>query len=126
MANKAPNATDEYVGKRIRMRRLTVGQSQTWLGDQLGVTFQQVQKYEKGINRVGASRMQQMADVLEVPVSYFFDGGPNDGKHRATPADAIDFLSTRYGVRISQSFPKIRSEELQRQIVGLIEAVATK
>ena len=122
---KAPKATDVYVGKRIRIRRLMLSKSQTWLGDQLGLTFQQVQKYEKGTNRVGASRMQQLAHVLQVPVSYFFDGGPqDDGEHKALPADSIDFLSTRYGIRISKSFLRIKSDALQRQIVELIEAAA--
>ena len=74
MAKKAPNPTDKHVGARVRMRRMMLGMSQEKLGDALGLTFQQVQKYEKGANRIGASRLQQIAHILQVPVSFFFDG----------------------------------------------------
>ena len=77
MAKKAPNPTDKHVGARVRMRRMMLGMSQEKLGDALGLTFQQVQKYEKGANRIGASRLQQIAHILQVPVSFFFDGAPN-------------------------------------------------
>jgi transcriptional regulator with XRE-family HTH domain len=76
MAIKTPNPTDKYVGARIRMRRLMLGMSQTGLAQGLDLTFQQIQKYEKGINRVGASRLQQIAHILKVPVEFFFEGGP--------------------------------------------------
>jgi transcriptional regulator with XRE-family HTH domain len=74
MAKKAPNPTDKHVGARVRMRRMMLSMSQEKLGDALGLTFQQVQKYEKGANRIGASRLQQIAHILQVPVSFFFDG----------------------------------------------------
>ena len=77
MAKKAPNPTDKHVGARVRMRRMMLSMSQEKLGDALGLTFQQVQKYEKGANRIGASRLQQIAHILQVPVSFFFDGAPN-------------------------------------------------
>ena len=80
MAKKAPNPTDKHVGARVRMRRMMLGMSQEKLGDALGLTFQQVQKYEKGANRIGASRLQQIAHILQVPVSFFFDGAPKDRK----------------------------------------------
>ena len=127
MTPRSATATDCYVGQRIRARRLGLGKTQEWLGDRLGVTFQQVQKYEKGANRVGASRMQQLAHVLEVPVSYFFDGGPHaDGRPTGVRSrfDAVRFMATRYGVRISRAFPKIKSEKLQRHLVRLIETAA--
>ena len=73
---KAPNPIDRHVGSRVRMRRMMLGMSQEKLGDALGLTFQQVQKYEKGTNRIGASRLQQISNSLQVPVSFFFDGAP--------------------------------------------------
>src|SRR6476660_9683849 len=76
MSVKAPNPVDKYVGSRIRMRRIMLGMSQEKLGESLGLTFQQVQKYEKGTNRVGASRLQQISEILQVPVSFLFEGGP--------------------------------------------------
>ena len=75
--SKAPNPVDKYVGSRVRMRRIMLGMSQEKLGEALGLTFQQVQKYEKGTNRVGASRIQQIAEILQVPVSFLFEGGPS-------------------------------------------------
>jgi transcriptional regulator with XRE-family HTH domain len=77
MSTKAPNPVDKYVGSRVRMRRIMLGMSQEKLGDALGLTFQQVQKYEKGTNRVGASRIQQISEILQVPVSFLFEGGPS-------------------------------------------------
>src|SRR6267378_4357029 len=77
MSTKAPNPVDKYVGSRVRMRRIMLGMSQEKLGEALGLTFQQVQKYEKGTNRVGASRLQQIAEILQVPVAFLFDGGPS-------------------------------------------------
>ena len=77
LAKKAPNPTDKHVGSRVRMRRMMLGMSQEKLGDALGLTFQQVQKYEKGTNRIGASRLQQISHILQVPVSFFFEGAPS-------------------------------------------------
>src|SRR6202451_3619859 len=77
MAKKAPNPIDKHVGSRVRMRRMMVGMSQEKLGDALGLTFQQVQKYEKGTNRIGASRLQQISLILQVSVSFFFEGAPH-------------------------------------------------
>jgi transcriptional regulator with XRE-family HTH domain len=99
-----------------------MGMSQTELGERLGVTFQQVQKYENGNNRISGSRIQQAANALQVPVSYFFDDSPQAGKHGHDIA--IDFLSTPYGARISKAFPRIKDQKLQLHIVGLIEHVA--
>ena len=76
-AKKAPNLTDQHVGKRVRMRRLMLAMSQEKLAAALGLTFQQVQKYERGANRIGASRLQQMSHILQVPVGFFFEGAPN-------------------------------------------------
>src|SRR6201746_2552328 len=81
IAKKAPNPTDKHVGARVRMRRMMLSMSQEKLGDALGLTFQQVQKYEKGANRIGASRLQQISQILQVPVSFFFEGAPNMPGH---------------------------------------------
>src|SRR4051812_47058615 len=98
MSTKAPNPVDKYVGSRVRMRRIMLGMSQEKLGEALGLTFQQVQKYEKGTTRVGASRLQQISKILQVPVSFLFDGGPSgttnsEGfREGAPPAYISDFL----------------------------------
>ena len=86
MAKKAPNPIDKHVGSRVRMRRMMLSMSQEKLGDALGLTFQQVQKYEKGTNRIGASRLQQISHILQVPVAFFFEGAPN------LPGQATDGL----------------------------------
>src|SRR3982074_2500536 len=90
MAKKAPNPIDKHVGSRVRMRRMMLSMSQTDLGDALGLTFQQVQKYEKGTNRVGASRLQHISQILQVPVAFFFEGAPHQpgqqGPRRGTLA----------------------------------------
>ena len=82
MTKKAPNLTDKHVGARVRLRRLMLGMSQEKLGDALGVTFQQLQKYEKGANRISASRLQHMSQILQVPVSFFFEGAPDVTGHQ--------------------------------------------
>ena len=88
MSTKAPNPVDKYVGSRVRMRRIMLGMSQEKLGEALGLTFQQVQKYEKGTNRVGASRLQQISEILQVPVSFLFDGGPSGAVNGAASPKA--------------------------------------
>jgi transcriptional regulator with XRE-family HTH domain len=106
MAKKAPNPTDLHVGKRVRMRRMMLGMSQEKLGDALGLTFQQVQKYEKGTNRIGASRLQQISHTLQVSVEFFFEGAPHlaglpapPGMAEApSPAYVSDFLATSDGL----------------------------
>src|SRR6266478_9270897 len=77
MQQKAANPIDRHVGNRVRMRRKMLSMSQTKLGDALGITFQQVQKYENGTNRIGASRLEQISHVLQVPVAFFFEGAPD-------------------------------------------------
>src|ERR1700683_926562 len=103
IAKKSPNPIDKHVGSRVRMRRMMLSMSQEKLGDALGLTFQQVQKYEKGTNRIGASRLQQISQLLQVQVSFFFEGAPNvpplGGRHEGmaeapSPAYVSDFLAT--------------------------------
>jgi transcriptional regulator with XRE-family HTH domain len=126
-SGKRPNPTDVYVGSRVRMRRKMLGLSQEKLGEKLGITFQQIQKYEKGTNRVGASRLQAMANAMEVPVSYFFpdastsQGGAGMQEEGAT--FMMDFMSTAEGLELSRAFVRIRSSKVRRKIVELIRAL---
>jgi len=130
MATKAPNPIDKYVGSRVRMRRIMLGMSQEKLGEALGLTFQQIQKYEKGTNRVGASRIQQISEILQVPVSFLFEGGPTsttggDGFGEGTsPAYVSDFLATSEGLALTRAFTRITDSKLRRSIVDLVEQIA--
>ena len=130
IAKKAPNPIDKHVGSRVRMRRMMLGMSQEKLGDALGLTFQQVQKYEKGTNRIGASRLQQIAHILQVPVAFFFEGAPApntqaDGMREApSPAYVSEFLATSEGLALTKAFMRIKSSKLRRRIVDLVEQIA--
>jgi transcriptional regulator with XRE-family HTH domain len=133
MAKKAPNPIDKHVGSRVRMRRMMLGMSQEKLGDALGLTFQQVQKYEKGTNRIGASRLQQISQILQVPVSFFFEGAPHDGtptegglSEAPSPAYVSDFLATSDGLALTKAFVQIKDSKLRRRIVDLVEAIIEK
>lgn len=132
MAKKAPNPIDKHVGSRVRMRRMMLGMSQEKLGNSLGLTFQQVQKYEKGTNRIGASRLQQISHILQVPVSFFFEGAPAmatagrvEGMGEApSPAYVSDFLATSDGLALTKAFTRISDSKLRRRIVDLVEQIA--
>jgi transcriptional regulator with XRE-family HTH domain len=130
MAKKTPNPIDKHVGSRVRMRRMMLSMSQEKLGDALGLTFQQVQKYEKGTNRIGASRLQQISHILQVPVAFFFEGAPNlpgegDGmKDAPSPAYVSDFLATSEGLALTKAFTRIKEAKLRRRIVDLVEEIA--
>ena len=130
MAKKAPNPIDRYVGSRVRMRRMMLGMSQEKLGNALGLTFQQVQKYEKGTNRIGASRLQQISHILQVPVSFFFDGAPDVAAKPAELAEApspmyvADFLATSDGLALTRAFMRIQDSKLRRKLVELVEQMA--
>ena len=132
MSTKVPNPVDRYVGSRVRMRRIMLGMSQEKLGEALGLTFQQIQKYEKGTNRVGASRLQQISEVLQVPVSFLFDGGPSGAAggeasaESASPAYIADFLATSEGLALTRAFTRIPDSKLRRSIVGLVEQIAER
>jgi transcriptional regulator with XRE-family HTH domain len=128
IAKKAPNPTDKHVGARVRMRRMMLSMSQEKLGDALGLTFQQVQKYEKGANRIGASRLQQIANILQVPVAFFFEGAPNVIAHQAdgigeapSPTYVSEFLATSDGLALTKAFMRIKNPKLRRRIVDLVE-----
>lgn len=123
MAKKAPNPIDKHIGARIRMRRMMLGISQEKLGEALGLTFQQVQKYEKGANRVGGSRMQQIATVLQVPVGWFYEGAPGGTVAIAPASDfTTTFLADRQGLAIARAFVAITSPEQRNAIVAMVQA----
>jgi transcriptional regulator with XRE-family HTH domain len=128
---KVPNPLDKHVGGRVRMRRMMLAMSQEKLGAALGITFQQVQKYEKGANRIGASRLQQISHVLQVPIGFFFEGA-SDGSvpeksEEGTRSLAVidDFISSPEGLRLIQAFLRVESTEMRRRIVALVQAIAS-
>jgi DNA-binding XRE family transcriptional regulator len=125
---KPPNPVDVYVGQRVRMRRIEIRMSQEFLGEQIGLTFQQIQKYEKGTNRIGASRIQQIGKVLKVPASFFFDGAPGgwegEASSQTSPA-LLEVLGTREGQILINSFVRVTDAEIRRSFVCLIERTAT-
>ena len=123
---KVPNAIDVHVGRRLRLRRIERGMTQEKLADAFGLTFQQIQKYEKGMNRMGSSRLQHAAHILDVPVSYFFEGGadgPFESPNDLSPSYIDDFVTTSDGLRLMKAFMRIRPT-LQRRIVALVNEVA--
>jgi transcriptional regulator with XRE-family HTH domain len=123
------NPIDRHVGIRVRMRRLMLGLSQATLSDALGITFKQVQKYETGTNRIGAGRLQHISQVLQVPISFFFDGLPHPSagsisKVRPPPPDQFTaFMATREGLTLAKSFMRISSVQLRRRIVDLVKQI---
>jgi len=129
MGTRVPDPIDRYVGSRVRMRRLMLGMSQEKLGDRLGLTFQQVQKYEKGTNRVAASRLQAMCDILQVPVPFFFEGAPQiaghvrKGAEAPSPAYVSDFLANSDGLRLVRAFTQIGDAKLKRSLVRFVAEV---
>ena len=130
MVKKAPNPTDKHVGSRVRMRRMMLNMSQEKLGEALGLTFQQVQKYEKGTNRIGASRLQQISSILQVPVSFFFEGAPSVGEpiprmsEAPSPSYISDVLATSDRLALTKSFMRITDAKLRRRIVDLVQQIA--
>ncbi len=142
MVRKAPNPIDIHVGARMRMRRMLVGMSQEALGTALGLTFQQVQKYEKGMNRMGSSRLYQISTILDVPIQYFFEDMPDSvigaGAAPGAPAEikafefgegdptdyVVDFLTTTEGLQLNRAFVAIKSSKVRRRVVDLVRTLA--
>ncbi|NKL56888.1 helix-turn-helix domain-containing protein [Rhizobium leguminosarum] len=131
-----PNFVDVEVGRRIRMRRVWMDKSQQALGEAIGVTFQQVQKYEKGINRVGASRLQQIATALQVQPSYFFYDMPSEAsvncechdgaKSEISPEipELLEFIASKHGPALIRDFNRIADDKVRTKIVSLVKALA--
>ncbi len=126
---KKPNPIDVHVGSRIRLRRNMLGLSQEKLGESLGITFQQIQKYEKGTNRVGASRLQAISAILNVPVSFFFEDAPGSSNQAGFAEDneatyVVYFLNSNEGVQLTRAFTKISDPKVRRKIIDLVKSLA--
>jgi len=131
MMKKTPNPIDVHVGSRVRLRRMLIGLSQEKLGESLGLTFQQVQKYEKGSNRISASRLYQIGHIQDVPVQFFFeDIRPAGGARAPGFAEAgdepmmMDFLSSSEGLQLNRAFARIKSPTVRRRVVDLVKAIS--
>jgi transcriptional regulator with XRE-family HTH domain len=131
-SSRKPNPIDAHVGTRVRLRRMLLGMSQEKLGEHLGLTFQQVQKYEKGVNRIGASRLFDLSRVLGVPVQFFYDEAPSDliessltpgFSERPAESYVVEFLSTREGLELNKAFVKIADPKVRRSVVELVRAL---
>jgi transcriptional regulator with XRE-family HTH domain len=130
---RSTTPVDTHIGHRIRARRIFLGLSQTELADAAGITFQQVQKYEKGTNRVGASRLQQFSEALGVPPSYFFEGAPTAGKKQPAPQegelsenDIVSFLGTREGAALVRAFMAIKQKPIRHTAITFLETLKGK
>jgi transcriptional regulator with XRE-family HTH domain len=132
MAGKKPNPVDAHVGSRVRLRRMLLGMSQERLGESMGLTFQQVQKYEKGVNRIGASRLFQISKILDVPVQFFFEEAPYIGDGNAVSGMAepnseafiLEFLNSREGLELNRAFVKIGDPKVRKSVVDLVRALS--
>jgi transcriptional regulator with XRE-family HTH domain len=127
VAKKVPNPIDVHVGSRVRIRRRELGMSQEKLGDALGLTFQQVQKYEKGTNRISASRLQHVSRILQVAIAYFFEGSPGQLKAKGNAPSAAyvsDFVAATDGLALAKAFTQIKNANVRHHIVKLINEIA--
>src|SRR6185437_14824310 len=132
--SRRANPMDVHVGSRVRLRRMLLGMSQEKLGQHLGLTFQQVQKYEKGVNRIGASRLFDLAKVLGVPVQFFYDEAPSGAQsagavmtgfaEQPDESYVVDFLGTREGLELNKAFARISDPKVRRSIVDLVRSLA--
>lgn len=132
-SGRKPNPVDVHVGSRVRYRRMIIGMSQEKLGEKMNLTFQQIQKYEKGTNRIGASRLFQLSKILDVPVGYFFE----DAFANSAPANALqglhepeqegfllEFLNSREGLDLNKAFAKIQDPKVRRRVIELVRALS--
>jgi transcriptional regulator with XRE-family HTH domain len=131
--SRGATPVDAHIGLKIRARRNLLGLSQTELADAAGITFQQIQKYEKGANRVGASRLQQFSDALGVPPSYFFEGVPTVGKKQPAPQEGelsehsiVSFLGTREGAALVRAFMAIKQKPIRQNAIAFLETLKEK
>ncbi|AHF85168.1 helix-turn-helix domain-containing protein [Rhizobium leguminosarum bv. viciae] len=123
MKAKSPNSIDVYVGNRVRVRRKTLGMTQNGLAELLGITFQQIQKYEKGTNRIGASRLQRISEILRVPVGFFFENGGSGPVDGATN-ELNTFLSSKEGLALNKAFIAIEDPNIRQKLVALAKSLA--
>ena len=129
MPKKQANPIDGQVGNRVRLRRMLIGMSQERLGELLGLTFQQVQKYEKGVNRIGAGRLFEVSRILGVPIDYFYEGvsgsasGHGFSENEASPP-VMEFVSSGEGLQLSLAFMKIKDPKLRKRVLDLVKQMA--
>lgn len=122
---KKANPIDAQVGNRVRIRRMLIGMSQERLGDLLGLTFQQVQKYEKGVNRIGAGRLFEIARILGVPIDFFYDGVGTSGESAPESAPPVmEFVSSGEGLQLSLAFMKIKDPKVRKRVLDLVKSLA--
>lgn len=131
---RKPNPMDIHVGSRVRLRRMVIGMSQEKLGEKMGLTFQQIQKYEKGTNRIGASRLHQLSMIMDVPVGFFFEDAPAHANRHVmaatgfaeskTEAFLLDFLNSRDGLELNRAFVKITDPKVRKRVVELVRALS--
>jgi transcriptional regulator with XRE-family HTH domain len=128
MPKKQANPIDIQVGNRVRIRRMLIGMSQERLGDLLGLTFQQVQKYEKGVNRIGAGRLFEVARILNVPIDFFYEGlnatNPSGESTEAVAPPVMEFVSSGEGLQLSLAFMKIRDAKVRKRVLDLVKSLA--
>ena len=128
MPKKKANPVDAHVGYRVRLRRMLIGMSQERLGELLGLTFQQVQKYERGINRIGAGRLFEVAGILGVPVSFFYEGvdgvQPSTESGDTQSSAVMNFLSSNEGIQLSTAFMGIKDVKVRRRILDLVRSIS--
>lgn len=132
MPKKQANPIDAHVGHRVRLRRMLIGMSQERLGDLLGLTFQQVQKYEKGVNRIGAGRLYDVAGILGVPISFFYEN-IEEGKSQGAigfgqshePLPVMDFMSSGEGIQMSLAFMRVKDVRVRRKLLELIRSLGS-
>jgi transcriptional regulator with XRE-family HTH domain len=126
---KQANPIDAQVGNRVRLRRMLIGMSQERLGELLGLTFQQVQKYEKGVNRIGAGRLFEVAKILGVPIDYFYEGASGQQAVHAAPDDrhppVMEFVSSGEGLQLSLAFMRIKDQKVRKRVLDLVKSLAT-
>jgi transcriptional regulator with XRE-family HTH domain len=124
---KQANPIDVQVGNRVRIRRMLIGMSQERLGDLLGLTFQQVQKYEKGVNRIGAGRLFEMSRILNVPVDFFYEGvnaAPAHPGEEGQGPPVMEFVSSGEGMQLSLAFMKIKDAKVRKRVLDLVKSLA--
>jgi transcriptional regulator with XRE-family HTH domain len=130
LPKKRANANDPHVGHRMRLRRMLIGMSQERMGELLGLTFQQIQKYEKGVNRIGAGRLFDIARILSVPIDYFYEGaashltGPRGFSENDAAPPVMDFLASGEGLQLSLAFMRIKDPKVRKRVLDLVKSLA--
>jgi transcriptional regulator with XRE-family HTH domain len=125
MSTRQPNTTDHYIGKRVRMLRLSRGMSQTTVAEAVGITFQQIQKYENGQNRIGAGRLQELANLFGVSAMFFFKDGPRDKTTHQADLGTTELFSKKDSLALARAFSKIRNRVVRSHVVAFVEQLAS-